>query len=70
MVRLILMVVWGLLYAPLTAAIDTPSTLLITGNIEKGSGVTPATNDTVVVFNPATEAVEEKGKVLSSRGLF
>ena len=60
----------GVLLAPAAFAIDTPSTLVITGNVLRGAGVTPVINDTVVIFNPATNGVVAKGKVLSGGGLF
>ena len=61
---------FGLLLAPMAMAIDTPSTLFITGNVVKGNGVNPSINDSVIVYNPATKNVVEKGNVLSNRGLF
>jgi hypothetical protein len=65
-----LIVVLGLVLAPGAFAVDTPSTLLITGNVLVGAGVTPAVSDTVVVWNPASNEVVAKGNVLSGRGLF
>jgi hypothetical protein len=68
--RKLLTLLFGLALAPYAVAIDTPSTLLITGNVLQGGGVTPAIDDSVIVFNPATKSVVGKGKVLSDRGLF
>ncbi len=68
--RKLLTFVLGLLLAPIAQAVDTPSTLLITGNVLTGRGISAAVSDSVIVFNPATNSVVEKGNVLSSRGLF
>ena len=68
--RKLLTFVLGLLLAPIAQAVDTPSTLLITGNVLTGRGISAAVSDSVIVFNPATNSVVEKGDVLSSRGLF
>ena len=51
-------------------SIDTPSSMLITGNLKAGNTVNPTIGDKMLVINTTTGALESTGSVLSRQGLF
>jgi hypothetical protein len=59
-----------LLVTPVVLAVDTPSTLLISGTVVASGSVSPSRNNTVIVLRQDTQEVVKSGKLLSDGGLF